>query len=164
YHLAGQPRWAASDPTRDAFLVNVQDPAVVAVLSAEDLQLTMSVDIDAAGPHGLGIDCTTDTALVACDDATLVWLGLDDCRPRHRSPLAGGPDVVWVDATRRTAYVAVGDLGMLHVFHLDSREEITRIRTAPGAKTTALDEERGRLYVFLPEAGQAVVYSLGGGA
>ncbi len=160
--LPGRPRWAAYDAPRDTFYVNVRNPAVVAVLAGRDLELTATVEIGAVGPHGLGIDAATGTMLVACDDTTLVWLGLDDWRPRRRSVLGGGPDVVWVDSTRRAAYIAVGDPGVLHVFDLDSGEELVQIPTARGAKTVALDEERGRLYVFLPQTGHAALYSLDG--
>ena len=160
--LPGRPRWAAYDAARDAFYVNVLHPAVVAVLSGRDLDLTATVEIGAAGPHGLGIDAATETMLVACDDNTLVWVGLDDWRPRRCSVLGGSPDVVWVDSTRRVAYIAVGDPGMLHFYDLDSGDELVRIPTGRGAKTVALDEERNRLYVFLPQTGHAAVYSLVG--
>ena len=160
--LPGRPRWAAYDAARDAFYVNVLHPAVVAVLSGRDLDLTATVEIGAAGPHGLGIDAAAETMLVACDDNTLVWVGLDDWRPRRCSVLGGSPDVVWVDSTRRVAYIAVGDPGMLHFYDLDSGDELVRIPTGRGAKTVALDEERNRLYVFLPQTGHAAVYSLVG--
>ena len=71
--LAGRPRWAAYDAARDAFYVNVRDPAVVAVLGGGDLRFMTSVEIDAVGPHGLGLDVATDVALVACDDPH--WCG-----------------------------------------------------------------------------------------
>lgn len=160
--LPGRPRWAVYDEARDAFYVNVRDPAAVAVLSGRGLQLNASAEIGAAGPHGLGVDAVTNMALVACDDATLVWVGLDDWQPRRRRLLSGGPDVVWIDNTRRAAYIAVGNPGMLHVFDLDSGDELTHISIESGAKTFAIDEQRGRLYMFLPHSGHAVVYSLDG--
>ena len=70
--------------------------------------------------------------------------------------------MVWIDSPRRVAYVAVGDPGTLHAFDLDSGDELARIATARGAKTFALDEEGGWLYVFLPRTGRAAVYSLVG--
>jgi YVTN family beta-propeller protein len=158
--LAGRPRWAMYDPGRDAFLVNIRDPAAVEVLRASDLALSRSMPVDDYGPHGLGVDVASDTALVACDAAALLWMDMDSGTTLQRSELAGGPDVLWVDQTRRAAYVAIGDPGTLQVFGLDTRTELTRINTSEGAHTTAVDVDRGRLYIFEPALGQAVAYSL----
>jgi len=158
--LGGRPRWVLYDSTRDAFLVNIREPAAVELLRADDLALIASIAVDAQGPHGLGLDFATDTALVACDDASLLWIDLGDGKVRHSNPLAGGPDVLWVDTRRRAAYVAVGDPGTLHVFDLDTRTELGLVETGAGAHTTALDEERGRLYVFVPAFRETLAYSL----
>ena len=158
--LPGRPRWAVHDACSGHFYVNVKDPAGVVALDAVDLATVGWLALEAIGPHGLGLDAERGVLLIACDDASLRWVDPSSGHELHAVALAGEPDVVFVDARRASAYVCVGDPPTLHVVDLDERGVREAITTGAGAKTAALDAERGRLYVFLPAAGQAWVYGL----
>ena len=158
--LPGRPRWAVHDARTGHFYVNVKDPAGVIALDSADLATLDWLPLAAIGPHGLGIDAERGVLLVACDDASLRFLDPSSGHELHALALAGEPDVVFVDARRASAYVCVGDPPTLHVVDLDERTAREAISTGAGAKTAALDAERGRLYVFVPTEGQAWVYQL----
>lgn len=158
--LPGRPRRAVHDARSDRFHVNVKDPAGVTARAVEDLATVGWFPLEAIGPHGLGLDTEHDALLVACDDASLRWVDPHSGHELHCTALAGEPDVVFIDGRRRCAYVCIGSPTTLHVVNLDARAERESIPTGAGAKTAALDAERGRLCVFLPAAAQAWVYAL----
>src|SRR5947209_3776825 len=54
--LPGRPRWAVYDRAGDRFLVNIREPAMVAVLSASTFALVGQFPISEVGPHGLDLD------------------------------------------------------------------------------------------------------------
>jgi sugar lactone lactonase YvrE len=61
--LPGRPRWCAYDGRRDRFLVNIRDPASVAVLDAGTLATQGRWPVAADGPHGLDLDLAHDRAM-----------------------------------------------------------------------------------------------------
>lgn len=54
--LPGRPRWAVSDPERDAVLVNIRDPAQILVIDCERAAIRQGFPVPSQGPHGLWLD------------------------------------------------------------------------------------------------------------
>src|SRR5260221_6226534 len=54
--LPGRPRWAVYDPATDQVYVNIRVPAQILAIGARSLTITRTIDVPAAGPHGLWID------------------------------------------------------------------------------------------------------------
>jgi DNA-binding beta-propeller fold protein YncE len=156
--LPGRPRWCAYDAARDRLLVNIREPACVAVLDAASGSLMETWPMPSAGPHGLDLDAAEGRAYVACDGGTLVRVELVDGRVSGQADLAGVPDALWCNPTQARAYVAIGVPGVLQVIDTRSMRVIQTVATEPGAHTTAFDPERQSLYVFLPASCQAGVY------
>ena len=52
--LPGRPRWCLYDRQRDRFLVNINDPACVVVLTAATGTLMASMDVAPTGPQRVG--------------------------------------------------------------------------------------------------------------
>ena len=156
--LPGRPRWCVFDAARDRFLVNIREPACVAVLDGATAALQSLISVSAAGPHGLDIDPRMDRAFVACDAGELVVLDLRGDREAASVPIGGEPDAIWFNAHRGLLYVAIGDPGLIDVVDCDSMSIAERIATEHGAHTTAFDTDRQRLYVFLPGSCRAAVY------
>ncbi len=77
-----------------------------------------------------------------------------------RAEISGEPDAIWFDGRRRRLYVAVGDPGVIDVIDTERMELVDSVVTEAGAKTTAFDPTRRRLYVFLPARCGAAVYEL----
>jgi DNA-binding beta-propeller fold protein YncE len=72
--VAGRTRWAIFDPRTDRFLVNIVDPpSVVVVEGADPTRVSRTIEIPAAGPHGLEID-DTGRLYCACDAGRLLVL------------------------------------------------------------------------------------------
>lgn len=162
--LPGRPRWAVYHQASACFLVNIREPACVAVLSAETFALVKQDPIWSPGPHGLDLDQDGMRAFVACDGGTVVTLDLVRGREQARVQIAGSPDAIWHNHQRDRLYVAIGHLGtldgalgVLTVVNTRSMTVEERITTEAGAHTTAYDALRQRLYVFLP-SGRVAVY------
>lgn len=156
--LPGRPRWCVYDRRRDRFLVNIREPACVAVLDARTLATQARWPVASAGPHGLDLDPAHDRALVACDGGKAVALDLASGREIAAVAIPGEPDAIWYNADRERLYVAIGRPGLIAV--IDTREMAVaqEIATEEGAHTTAFDNRRQVLYVFLPGSCRAAMY------
>src|SRR6266849_4916297 len=70
--LPGRPRWAVYHQAGDRFLINIREPAVVAILEAESFTPVGQFSISSAGPHGLDLDEASHRAFVACYGGNVV--------------------------------------------------------------------------------------------
>ncbi len=156
--LPGRPRWCVYDPDHDCYWVNIQEPAIVQGLSASDLRPTAALPTGVAGPHGLALDRRRDRLLVACDEARLAVLELATGKVIATTPLAGPPDVIWLNEQRELLYVGIGDPGRVQVIDTTSYRVIEEIITEPGAHTLTFDATRQRLYAFLPVSGRVLAF------
>jgi DNA-binding beta-propeller fold protein YncE len=156
--LPGRPRWAVHDVHADRFLVNIREPACVVALAVETGVPVAQWPVAAVGPHGLDLDRTGGRAFVACDDGSVVALDLASGREMARTSIAGGPDAIWYNPRRERLYVAIAEPGVVDVVDTRAMAVTQQVVTEPGAHTTAYDDARQRLYVFLPGACRAAVY------
>src|SRR5258706_8170389 len=156
--LPGRPRWCAYDAARDRFLVNVREPACVAILDAATGGLLETWPVASAGPHGLDLDPTGGRAFVACDGGVVVALSLATGRELAHVAITGVPDAIWYNALHERLYVAIGDPGVVAIVNTRTMTVDEEVKTEVGAHTTAYDDARQRLYVFLPTSCRAAVY------
>ncbi len=157
--VAGRTRWAVHDPATDRFFVNIADPpAIVVVEGAEPTHVSRTIEIPVAGPHGLEID-DAGRIYCACDAGRLLVLAPPSYGVVADLPLAGSPDVIFLDQILRRLYVAIGDPGLIEVFDVDRVERMDQIQTEPGAHTIGLDAGRHRVYAFLPLTHRAAVFA-----
>src|SRR5437588_8865604 len=154
--LPGRPRWAVYHQSGDRFLVNIREPALVAVLSASTFELTGQFPVSGIGPHGLDLDQDGRRAFVACDGRSVVVLDTSTGRELARVPIASTPDAIWHNHRTARLYVAIQDPGVIDVVNTETMTVEERIPTEVGAHTTAFDAQRQRLYVFLPSCRVAV--------
>ncbi|WIG58233.1 MAG: hypothetical protein OJF49_000978 [Ktedonobacterales bacterium] len=156
--LPGRPRWCVYDYQAERFLVNIREPACVVALDAHTAQVIAQFPISSAGPHGLDIDSTTRQAFIACDAASVVALDLTTGQELASTPIAGPPDAIWFNRKHSRLYVAIDQPGVLEVVNTRSMTIEQHIPTEDGTHTTAYDDQRQLLYVFLPDTCRAVVY------
>jgi len=156
--LPGRPRWCVYDSARSRFLVNIREPACVAILSADGGEQMAQWPVSASGPHGLDLDMSNRRAFVACDEGMVVALDLDDGHELDRVPIAGAPDAVWYNSRRQRLYVAIEHPGVVDAINTVTMTLDEETVTEVGAHTTAFDVERRRLYVFLPETCRVALY------
>lgn len=155
----GRTRWAIFDVTRTEFYVNIADPAMIVVVSAEQPdRIARRVDIPAAGPHGLDLDPTSGVLFCACDSAQLVALEEATGKMLGIAELSGKPDVIFFNPALKHLYVAIGDPGMIEVFDTHNLTRIESIPTEKKAHTIAFDPVRNKVFAFLPETQRAAVF------
>ena len=157
----GRTRWAVYDPDGDAFFVNIADPPSIVVVDAgEPTAISMSIPVDVPGPHGLDVD-SKGRLYCACDGGALVIIEPPSYGVRKHLPLAGKPDVIFLDEGRARLYVAIGDPGLIQVFDVAHGSHVHTIDTEPGAHTIALDPDRHRIHAFLPMTHRAAAFEDG---
>lgn len=154
--LPGRPRWAVYHASGDRFLVNIREPACVAVLSAEPFALAGQFPVSTTGPHSLDLDQQGRRAFVACDGGSVVTLDPTTGSELATVPIAGIPDAIWHNHRTERLYVAIGNPGVIDVVNTATLAIDERIATEAGAHTTAYDARRQRLYAFLPSCRVAV--------
>ena len=154
--LPGRPRWAVHDPDRDRIYVNIRQPAEIAVIDCQRLEIERSLRVSCDGPHGLWLH--RGLLFCAADGGTLVVLNRDDGDVVASLPLPGVPDVIMHDPELRRLYVAIGDPGLICSFDSHRLEPLETVETEPGAHTTGWDPVDKRLFVFCPESSGAAVY------
>jgi DNA-binding beta-propeller fold protein YncE len=156
--VAGRTRWAVYDPAADRFFVNIADPpSIVVVEGADPTRVSLTMEIPAAGPHGLEVD-VAGRLYCACDAARLLVLAPPSYEVVADLPIAGSPDVIFLDPILRHLYVAIGHPGHIEVFDIDRFERVDVVPTEPGAHTIALDLDRHRVVAFLPASHRAAVF------
>ncbi|HLY21920.1 MAG TPA: hypothetical protein VKT83_05585 [bacterium] len=156
--LPGRPRWCVYDAGADRFLVNIREPACVAVLTADTAAPLGAWPVSSAGPHGLDLDSERGRAFVACDGGKVLAIDLKMGRELAGVAIAGVPDAIWYNADRSRVYVAIGQPGVLDVIDTQDMRLAEELPTERGAHTTAFDRVRQLLYVFLPNSCRAAVY------
>jgi len=156
--LAGRPRWCTYSSEKDQFLVNVREPAGVAVLAPEDMSQKAFMPVSAAGPHGLDIDDKNGLAYVACDEGSVVVLDISTGHEEAVVPIGGSPDVVWLNIEKYRLYCAIRRSGVIAVVDTQKLIVDEKVSTEEGAHTFTFDKKRQRLYAFLPKSCRMTVY------
>jgi DNA-binding beta-propeller fold protein YncE len=138
----------------------VADPPQIAVIDGKDpARVAHTFPVPAAGPHGLDLDPMTGRLFCACDAGVLVAVEARSGDIVGRSEIGGVPDVVFVNATLRRLYIAIGDPGLIEVFDLETGRQLETVPTERGAHTIAFDPAQNLIYAFLPESHRASVYT-----
>ncbi len=154
----GRTRWGLYHPSTDAFYVNIADPAmVVAVRAGEISAISKTFPVPAKGPHGLEQDPAGDILYCACDEGVLLALDPRSGVTRVVAPLAGPPDVLWLNRKRSRLYCAIGAPGTVDVFDVNPLRASARVPTADGAHTLTVDERQDEVHVFLPDPHEDLV-------
>jgi DNA-binding beta-propeller fold protein YncE len=157
--VAGRTRWTVFHEASDRFFVNIADPpSIVVVEGVDPTRVSATIEVGAAGPHGLEID-EAGRLYCACDAGRLLFLAPPSYEVVAELPLAGSPDVIFLDPVLRQLYVAIGDPGLIEVFDVDRLERVNAVPTERGAHTIALDRDRHRVYAFLPATHRAAVFA-----
>ena len=157
--VAGRTRWAVFDPGTGSFYVNVADPPQIAIIEAGDpRRVARTITVPAEGPHGLGLDTARGRLFCACDAKRLLALDARSGDVLAEAPLAGVPDVIFLNLELRHLYVAVGDPGLIEVFETDGLRRLETVQTERGAHTLGFDPTRDTVYALLPETHRAAIY------
>jgi DNA-binding beta-propeller fold protein YncE len=158
--LPGRPRWTVYDEEQDHFLVNIRDPAAIAIVDAEAATVRAIWSVSCVGPHGLDLDRAAGRAFVACDGGEMVCLSSVDGKELAKVAIAGVPDAIWFNAAASSLYVAIAHTGVLEVVDTNQMAIAETIQTEPGVQTTAFDVRRQVLFVFKPVSCSVAAYHI----
>ncbi|TLZ69797.1 MAG: YncE family protein [Methanobacteriota archaeon] len=157
--LPGRPRWAVHDGPTAAFYVNIADPPLIVRIDAKNpLGIRKAYEVPAKGPHGLDLDPRGRHLFCACDGGELVAVDVDSGEVRLVGEVSGAPDVVFFNAALSHVYVAVGVPGVIDVFDARRMKLLETVPTEKGAHTLAIDQQKNKVYAFLPATHRAAVY------
>jgi DNA-binding beta-propeller fold protein YncE len=154
--VGGVMEAAAVDGAGKAF-VNVEDKNEIAVIDLAQRKVLSRYPLTGCdGPTGLAYDAADRLLIAACDGATDV---VDARSGKVLQTLATGKgaDGVVFDPRQKLAFVPAGRAGSLSVIAF-SKGKAAIVDTAPtqvGARTIALDERSGRLYLPTAKYGAA---------
>ena len=155
--LAGHPESFQLERTGPRIFVNVPDAQQIAVVDRKAMKVTATWPVSAAkknypmaldeASHRLFIGCRRPAKVLVYDLANGTQTGSFD--------IVGDTDDLFFDAQRKRLYVAGGE-GFIDV--LDAGEpstltRVTRITTAPGARTALFAPDQNRLYLAVPHRG-----------
>lgn len=157
--VSGRTRWVIFDGEVESFYVNIADPPQIAVVKTSNpSSVARTIDVPAAGPHGLDLDAGTQRLFCACDGKALIVLDSRSGAVRAQAELSGVPDVIFFNRERRHLYVAIGEPGLIEVFDTDKVRRLEAIQTEAGAHTLGFDPGRNTIYAFLPKTHRALVF------
>jgi DNA-binding beta-propeller fold protein YncE len=152
--LPGQPRWCVTDAACERVFLAIREPSMILVARLPDLRDVEHWKVSAEGAHGLEIDLQRGLLYTACDDATLVEIDISSGKVSNQWPLAGAPDVTFLNPMTGLVHVAIGKPGLVQ--SIDPRTGASvETMTAARAHTTAIVAP-DRLYVFSPDHGGAL--------
>jgi hypothetical protein len=153
--LPGPPRWCVTDAAGGRVFLAIREPSMVLVAQLPELRDVEHWKLPVGGAHGLDIDHQRGRLYVACDDAALVEVDIGSGKVSNQWPIAGPPDVTFVNPATGLVHVAIGKPGLVH--SIEPRTGFSsKIMTGAGAHTTALAAP-DLLYAFSPLHGAALV-------
>ena len=158
--IGGALEEGAADGSGRAF-VNVEDKNEIAVIDVAARKVVARWPLAGCdGPTGLTYDPQDRLLIAACDGATALVRA--DNGKAQLVPTGKGADGVAYDPKRRLAFTPAGRDGTLSVIGFDKGQGrvVATVPTQRGARTIAIDERTGRLY--LPTAQYQAAATAGG--
>jgi YVTN family beta-propeller protein len=103
-------------------------------------------------PTAIAFDAVSNLLIAACHNGVAKLIAADSGKDHGAVPIGRDADGAIFDTRRRLTYVSAAD-GTVTIFRLSESGEtkvMAHLQTAVGARTVALDEESGRLYLASP--------------
>jgi len=147
--LEGKPELGAADGHGRVF-VNLEDKASVAVIDVAGRKVTARYALPGCeDPTGLRFDAKRGVLIAACANKIAKVIDAATGNDLGSLPIGKGPDGLLIDDKRRRALIPAGD-GTLTVLNLSGPgpiEVTATVTTLAGARTAALDETTGSVYL-----------------
>jgi len=148
--VGGKLEAAVADGLGRVF-VNVETGNEIAVIdTAQRKVLTRYPLVGCDGPTGLALDQDKGLLVAACSNRLAVSIRANDGKQLSNVPIDRHPDAVIFDASRKVFLIPCGRDGTLPIVAESGDGQltlVTKVETAVGAHTGALDSETGRLYL-----------------
>ena len=153
--LPGKPEFPAADGKGTVF-VNIEDTSQLASIDAKTYKVTNVWPLaPCEGPSGLAIDRISRRLFSVCDGKKMAVVNADTGKVEATPEIGDGPDAAGFDAKQQVAFSSNGE-GTLTVVHEDSPDKYSVLQTVTtqrGARTMALDEATGKVYLVTADFG-----------
>ena len=146
--VGGDLEAAAVDGAGRAF-VNVEDKNEIAVIDIAARKVTARYTLTGCdGPTGIAYDAADHMLIAACDGAT-DFVDAKTGKVLQTLETGKGADGVAFDPRQKLAFVPSGRAGTLAVIRVSTGKSaiVETVATQVGARTIALDERTGRVYL-----------------
>ena len=155
--LGGRTEHAVSDDAGHVFL-NMQDLGTLLRIDAQALKVTDTWKLAPCGqPSSMDIDRVHERIFIGCRSGLMTVVDGTSGRIVDSHPIGGGVDAAEFDPATGLVYFSTGaGDGSMAVFHQDTPDKYTlveNVKTAPGARTMALDRKTGRAYLSAAKLG-----------
>jgi DNA-binding beta-propeller fold protein YncE len=145
--LGGAPEFLVVDGAGSLY-VNINDKnEIVKIDTKTDTVVARWPVTSCVGPTGLAIDTVSQRLFSSCENATMVIVDMTDGKVIATLPIGKGTDAAAFDPQRKLAFSSNRD-GTLTVIRETGPNAFTVVedlKTAPGARTMALDPATGRI-------------------
>ncbi len=152
--LPGKPEFPAIDGRGHVF-VNIEDTHQVLKISADENRVVSTWTLAGCeSPTGMTIDSEHGRLFSVCDNAKMPVLDTGTGKLVAMPGIGTGPDAVVYDAARGLLFSSNGDAGTVSIVKQSSPDEyrvFQTLKTAPKARTLALDPANGDVYVVAPD-------------
>jgi DNA-binding beta-propeller fold protein YncE len=146
--LEGKPEFPVTDDN-GAIFVNIEDKSLISVIDVKTMKVMRSWPI-APGEEasGLTLDNETHRLFAVCSNKLMVVVDAIDGHVVTNLPIGEGCDGVKFDPILKRAYSSNGEGTMTVVQEIskDSFKVLETIKTAPGARTLAVDTQTHHIY------------------
>jgi len=161
-NLGGRTEHLASDEAGHVFL-NMQDVSKLHKLDAQGLKVmeTWQLAPPCGQPSSMDMDRTHNRVFIGCRSGLLAVVDGATGKIVATQPIGMGVDALEFDPKTGLIYVSTGGSdGALSIFREESPDEyplVENVKTLPGARTMALDQKTGRVYLPVADLGSLPV-------
>jgi YVTN family beta-propeller protein len=153
--LNAKPEFAVADGTGQIF-VNLEDKSSLAVLDSKALKVKSQSSLSPCEePTGLALDREHHRLFSGCSNKLMAVVDATNGKVVTTLPIGDGVDATAFDPGTDLAFSSNGE-GTLTVIHEDSPEKfhvVETVKTEPGARTMALDEQSHNIYLVTAKFG-----------
>ncbi|MGH8145580.1 MAG: YncE family protein [Rhodanobacteraceae bacterium] len=154
--LPGRPEFPVSDGHGHVF-DNITDKNELAVIDPVSMKVTATWPLkDCRHPSGLAIDTAHHRLFSVCQNNVMAVTNSENGKPVASVPIGAGPDAARFDAQRGLVLSSNGRSGTLTVVREETPDHyqvIANVPTQKSARTMALDEATGHVYLSAAELG-----------
>ena len=161
--LGGGPEYAAADGKGYVF-DDLEDESLVLKINASDLKVEQRwPTAPCASPSSMAIDRNNRRLFLGCRSKVMAVMDADTGKVITTLPIGDHVDATAYDTETKLIFNSNGE-GTVTVIHQDSPDKyavVETVKTAPRAKTMALDPKTHRLFLSTAENGQFEVLVVG---
>jgi YVTN family beta-propeller protein len=162
-NLDGGPEYAAADSNGFVYN-NLEDESLLLKINSRELKVEQRWPVaPCSSPSSMAMDRANRRLFLGCRSKVMAVLDADSGKVITTLPIGDHVDATAFDSETKLVFNSNGE-GTITVIHQDSPDKysvVETVKTAPRAKTMALDPKTHRLFLSTAENGQFEVLAVG---